>query len=87
MTDTDINHLIERLWTGEAAMEEWTAAVAGGAINAISDDMIVVSTSYLFGNVTAIRTDDWCWWIPAAGRVRNRHSTPSAGGMTAVSTR
>lgn len=56
MTGTDINHLVERLWTGESAMEEWTAAVAGGAINAISDDMIVVSTSYLFGNVTAIRT-------------------------------
>jgi alkyl sulfatase BDS1-like metallo-beta-lactamase superfamily hydrolase len=57
MSNTDVNHLVERLWSGEAAMGEWSAAVAGGSINAISDDMIVVSTSYLFGNVSAIRTD------------------------------
>jgi alkyl sulfatase BDS1-like metallo-beta-lactamase superfamily hydrolase len=58
MTGTDIDHLVDRLWTGDAAMEEWSAAVAGGAINAIAGDMIAVSTSYLFGNVTAIRTGD-----------------------------
>jgi alkyl sulfatase BDS1-like metallo-beta-lactamase superfamily hydrolase len=38
-------------------MEEWTAAVAGGAIDEVSEDVIVVSTGYLFGNVTAVRTD------------------------------
>ncbi|SED62603.1 Metallo-beta-lactamase superfamily protein [Rhizobiales bacterium GAS191] len=58
MSETDIDRLFERLWSGEAAMEEWSAAIAGGSANAISDDMIVVSTSYLFGNVTAIRTGD-----------------------------
>jgi alkyl sulfatase BDS1-like metallo-beta-lactamase superfamily hydrolase len=58
MSETYTDRLFERLWSGEAAMEEWSAAVAGGSANEISDDMIVVSTSYLFGNVTAIRTGD-----------------------------
>src|SRR5713101_4707566 len=58
MSETDTGRLFERLWSGDAAMEEWSAAVAGGSANEISDDMIVVSTSYLFGNVTAIRTGD-----------------------------
>ena len=58
MSETDTERLFERLWNGEAAMEEWSAAVAGGSANELSDDMIVVSTSYLFGNVTAIRTGD-----------------------------
>jgi len=58
MSETDTGRLFERLWCGEAAIEEWSAAVAGGSANEISDDMIVVSTSYLFGNVTAIRTGD-----------------------------
>src|SRR6266478_8254570 len=58
MSETDTDRLFERLWSGEAAMEEWSAAVAGGSANEISDDTIVVSTSYLFGNVTAIRTGD-----------------------------
>jgi alkyl sulfatase BDS1-like metallo-beta-lactamase superfamily hydrolase len=58
MGDTGIDHLVERLWSRESGMEEWTAAVLGGSVNRISDDMIVVSTSYLFGNVTAMRTDE-----------------------------
>jgi glyoxylase-like metal-dependent hydrolase (beta-lactamase superfamily II) len=56
MSSSDLDHVFERLWRGDAAMEEWSAAVAGGSVNAIADDIIVVSTSYLFGNVTAIRT-------------------------------
>jgi len=56
MPDNTVDHLVERLWSGKAAMEEWTAVLAGGAINQIADDMIVVSTRYLFGNVTAVRT-------------------------------
>ncbi|WP_158932546.1 MBL fold metallo-hydrolase, partial [Acidisphaera sp. S103] len=74
MTDTSIDHLVERLWTGEAAMEEWTAAVAGGAINTISDDMIVVSTSYLFGNVTAIRTRDGLVLVDTGSRESAEHT-------------
>lgn len=58
MSETDSDRLFERLWSGEAAIGEWSAAVAGGSANEISDDMIVVSTGYLFGNVTAIRTGD-----------------------------
>jgi alkyl sulfatase BDS1-like metallo-beta-lactamase superfamily hydrolase len=54
----DMGQLTDRLWRGEAAMTEWTAAVSGGAINRISDDVIAVHTGYLFGNVTAIRTGD-----------------------------
>lgn len=56
MHDTDMNRLFERLWRGEAAMEEWSAAVTGGSAQAVCDDMIVVSTHYVVGNVTAIRT-------------------------------
>jgi alkyl sulfatase BDS1-like metallo-beta-lactamase superfamily hydrolase len=50
--------LFERLWNGEAAMEEWTATVSGGAARAIADDVIAIHTGYLFGNATAIRTGD-----------------------------
>jgi alkyl sulfatase BDS1-like metallo-beta-lactamase superfamily hydrolase len=50
--------LFERLWNGEAAMEEWTATVSGGAAKAITDDVIAIHTGYLFGNATAIRTND-----------------------------
>jgi len=53
---TDLAALVERLWRGDAAMEQWTTAVAGGSIDPLADDAIVVSTSYLFGNVTTIRT-------------------------------
>ena len=50
--------LFERLWNGEAAMEEWTANVAGGAAKPIADDIIAIHTGYFFGNTTAIRTGD-----------------------------
>ncbi|MSP67183.1 MAG: MBL fold metallo-hydrolase [Alphaproteobacteria bacterium] len=52
----DMKRLFKRLWHGDAAMEEWTAAVAGGAVDTVTDDVIVVSSHYAFGNVTAIRT-------------------------------
>jgi alkyl sulfatase BDS1-like metallo-beta-lactamase superfamily hydrolase len=52
------DQLFERLWNGEAAMEEWTATVAGGAAKAITDGVIAIHTGYLFGNATAIRTND-----------------------------
>lgn len=48
--------LFERLWSGSAAMEEWTAAVAGGTVVPVADDVAALHTGYLFGNVTAIRT-------------------------------
>ena len=50
--------LFERLWNGEAAMEEWSATVSGGAAKPITDDVIAIHTGYLFGNATAIRTND-----------------------------
>jgi alkyl sulfatase BDS1-like metallo-beta-lactamase superfamily hydrolase len=52
------DQLFERLWNGEAAMEEWTKTVSGGAAKAITDDVIAIHTGYLFGNATAIRTND-----------------------------
>jgi glyoxylase-like metal-dependent hydrolase (beta-lactamase superfamily II) len=72
MSDTDIDHLVERLWRGEASMEDWTAAVAGGSVNEISNDIIVISTGYLFGNVTAIRTDDGLVLIDTGSRESGR---------------
>ena len=56
--ETDFQALFERLWHGSAAMEDWSAAVAGGVIHQVSDDIITVSTSYLFGNVTVLRTSE-----------------------------
>ena len=52
------DQLFERLWNGEAAMEEWTATVSGGAAKPITDDIIAIHTGYLFGNATAFRTSD-----------------------------
>ncbi|TWT01682.1 alkyl sulfatase dimerization domain-containing protein [Reyranella sp. CPCC 100927] len=52
----DQDQLFERLWAGTAAMEEWTAAVSGGAAIPIADGVIAIHTGYLFGNTTAIRT-------------------------------
>lgn len=49
--------LFERLWSGAAAMEEWTAAVSGGSAKPITDSIMAIHTGYLFGNSTAIRTD------------------------------
>jgi alkyl sulfatase BDS1-like metallo-beta-lactamase superfamily hydrolase len=50
------DELFEKLWAGTAAMEEWTAAVSGGSATPVTDNVITIHTSYLFGNVTAIRT-------------------------------
>jgi len=52
------DQLFERLWNGDAAMEDWTATVSGGSAKPISDDAIAIHTGYLFGNATAIRTKD-----------------------------
>lgn len=48
--------LFERLWAGTAAMEEWTAAVAHGAITHVAENVITVHTTYFCGSVTALRT-------------------------------
>lgn len=52
----DQDQLFERLWRGEAAMEEWTQAVAGGAARPVGEGIVAIHTGYLFGNATAIRT-------------------------------
>jgi hypothetical protein len=41
------DQLFERLWTGDAAMEEWTAAVSGGSAKPITDSVIAIHTGYL----------------------------------------
>jgi alkyl sulfatase BDS1-like metallo-beta-lactamase superfamily hydrolase len=51
------DQLFERLWSGAAAMEEWTAAVSGGSARSITGRVIAIHTGYLFGNATAVRTD------------------------------
>ena len=48
--------LFERIWSGAAPMEEWTASVSGGTVKPVADNIIAIHTGYLFGNVTAIRT-------------------------------
>ena len=58
MSATETDHLFERLWHGDAMMEEWTASVAGGSAKAIADDAIAIHTGYLFGNATALRTTE-----------------------------
>jgi len=50
------DQLFERLWIGDAAMEEWTAAVSGGSGTSITDRVIAIHTGYLFGNASAVRT-------------------------------
>ncbi|WP_269930520.1 alkyl sulfatase dimerization domain-containing protein [Aminobacter sp. HY435] len=57
MDTRQIDAIVDRVWNGESPMEEWTAAVSGGSIKQVSSDVIVVSTGYLFGNVTVIRTE------------------------------
>jgi hypothetical protein len=54
---TAVDQLFERLWNGTADMQEWTAAVTGGSIRPVTDNVIAIHTGYLFGNTTAIRTD------------------------------
>jgi alkyl sulfatase BDS1-like metallo-beta-lactamase superfamily hydrolase len=49
--------LFERLWTGAAGMEEWTAAVSGGSARPVTDSVFALHTGYLFGNAAAIRTE------------------------------
>jgi alkyl sulfatase BDS1-like metallo-beta-lactamase superfamily hydrolase len=49
--------LFERLWTGAAGLDEWTAAVAGGSAKQATDGVAALHTGYLFGNASAIRTD------------------------------
>ena len=56
MSTGDQVPLFERLWTGDAPLEEWTAAVSGGSVTSLADDAIAIHTGYLFGNTTAIRT-------------------------------
>lgn len=65
---TDMAGLVDRLWQGEAAMEEWSAAVAGGVIREIADGVMAVSTGYLFGNVTVIRTADGLVMVDTGSR-------------------
>jgi hypothetical protein len=60
--------IAEQLWQGEVPMEDWTAAVAGGSITPVGDDVVVVHTSYVFGNVTAIRTADGLVLIDTGSR-------------------
>lgn len=52
----DQDQLFEKLWSGAAQMEEWTAAVSHGAITEVADNIITVHTTYFCGSVTAIRT-------------------------------
>lgn len=59
--------LFERLWSGTAEMEEWTAAVSAGAITPISANIITVHSTYFCGSVTAIRTADGLVLIDTAG--------------------
>jgi alkyl sulfatase BDS1-like metallo-beta-lactamase superfamily hydrolase len=60
--------LFERLWNGSAQMEEWTAAVAQGAVTAVADNIVTVHTTYFCGSVTAIRTRDGLVLIDTANQ-------------------
>lgn len=62
------DRLFERLWTGDAAMEEWTAAVSGGSARRITDNVIAIHTGYLFGNTSAVRTDAGLVLVDAGSR-------------------
>jgi alkyl sulfatase BDS1-like metallo-beta-lactamase superfamily hydrolase len=50
------DQLFERLWSGAAAMEEWTQAVSHGAVTTVADNVATVHSTYFCGSVTAIRT-------------------------------
>jgi alkyl sulfatase BDS1-like metallo-beta-lactamase superfamily hydrolase len=52
----DHEQIFERLWSGVAAMEEWTQAVSTTAATLITDNIIAVHSTYFCGSVTAIRT-------------------------------
>ena len=71
MTQAEI---FERLWNGAAALEDWTATVAGGIAHPVGDGIAALHTGYLFGNATAIRT--------AAGLVLIDTSSRDTGSQT-----
>lgn len=48
--------LVEKIWSGSASLDAWTKAVAGGYCDEITSEVAAISTSYFFGNVTAIKT-------------------------------
>ena len=74
MNAMEQDRLFERLWNGEATMEEWTATVSGGATRAITDDIIAIHTGYLFGNATAIRTGDGLVLVDTGSRETASHT-------------
>jgi alkyl sulfatase BDS1-like metallo-beta-lactamase superfamily hydrolase len=65
---TDFHSLFERLWSGAAPMEDWTAAVSGGVVHPVDADVASISTSYFFGNVTAIRTAEGLVLVDSGSR-------------------
>jgi len=62
------DQLFERLWIGDAAMEEWTAAVSGGSGTSITDRVIAIHTGYLFGNASAVRTNEGLVLVDSGSR-------------------
>ncbi|MDH7796221.1 MULTISPECIES: alkyl sulfatase dimerization domain-containing protein [unclassified Beijerinckia] len=68
MDDQQRDEFFERLWTGAATLEDWTATVAGGVAQPIADDVITIHTSYLFGNATALRTSEGIVLIDSGSR-------------------
>jgi len=77
MSAIEQDRLFERLWNGEAAMDEWTATVSGGATTAINDEIIAIHTGYLFGNATAIRTSDGLVLVDTGSRETASHTLAS----------
>ena len=73
------DRLFERLWSGTAEMEEWTRAVADGAITHVADNIITVHTTYFCGSVTVIRT--------AAGLVFIDTAKPDTAAQTLAAVR
>jgi alkyl sulfatase BDS1-like metallo-beta-lactamase superfamily hydrolase len=64
----DLRELVDRLWRGEAAMQEWNAAISGGSIDEITNDVICISETKILGNVTAIRTGEGLVLVDAGSR-------------------
>jgi alkyl sulfatase BDS1-like metallo-beta-lactamase superfamily hydrolase len=73
------DQLFERLWNGTSSMEEWTAAVANGAVTSVAENIITVHTTYLCGSVTVIRT--------AAGLVFVDTAKPDTAAQTLAAVR
>jgi len=79
------DQLFERLWSGTAPMEEWTRAVANGAITSVDDTIITVHSTYFCGSVTAIRTSAGLVVIDTANAALAAQTLPrSAVGTTAL---